>query len=273
MNLEWFSILRLRLRALMRAPAPGSRPGGGDGSSTSPTAPSSPGWRTQRRHVLEIRPRSRRRAGKCGLSIGWRCCGRTFATPARTLRKSPGFTLVAALTLALGIGANTAIFSVVNAVILRPLPYPEPARLVELFGNVKRAKVERRGTSFADYLDWRPRAGHSRTWRSYAGNSFTLTGFDEPERIPGEFVGAGLLPAARNQPALGRTFRPDEDEVPQRDAVVVLSDGLWKRRFGGDPGVVGRTIPLDGRGYTVIGVMPPWFRGVHRRGRSVDSAA
>ena len=74
---------------------------------------------------------------------------------ARTLRKSPGFTIVAALTLALGIGANTAIFSVVNAVILRPLPYPEPARLVELFGNVKRAKVERRGTSFADYLDWR----------------------------------------------------------------------------------------------------------------------
>ena len=93
-----------------------------------------------------------------------------------------------------------------------------------------------------------------------------------PSASPGEFVAQPYFPLLGIAPALGRAFRPDEDQVPQRDAVVVLSDGLWKRRFGGDPGIVGRTIPLDGRGYTVIGVMPPWFRGVDRRGRSLDSA-
>src|SRR5689334_7730526 len=129
--------------------------------------------------------------------------GQDLRYAARSLRKSPGFTLVAALTLALGIGSTTAIFSVVDAVILRPLPYPDPARLVELFGNVTRARVERRGTSFADYLDWRSQSRSFEDMALYAGNSFTLTGFDEPERIPGEFVGQAYFPLLGINPALG----------------------------------------------------------------------
>src|ERR1051325_6828711 len=140
--------------------------------------------------------------------------GKDLRYAGRTLRKSPGFAVVAALTLALGIGANTAIFSVVNAVILRPLPYPEPARLVGLFGNVKRAKVERRGASIADYLDWRAQSKSFDDMAMYMGNSFTLTGFDEPERIPGEFVGQAYFPLLGIKPALGRTFLPEEDQTP-----------------------------------------------------------
>ena len=162
--------------------------------------------------------------------------GQDLRYAARTLRKSPGFTIVAALTLALGIGANTAIFSVVDAVILRPLPYPEPARLVELWGNVKRAKVERRGASFPDYVDWRAQSRSFEAMAAFDSGTMTLTGVDEPERIHAEFVSQPYFDLLGMRPALGRTFRPEEDEVPQRNAVVILSDGLWKRRFGGDPG-------------------------------------
>src|SRR4051794_40771142 len=114
--------------------------------------------------------------------------GKDLRYAGRTLRKSPGFAAVAVLTLALGIGANTAIFSVVNAVILRPLPYAHPDRLVELWGNVKRAKVERRGTSIPDYLDWKKQSRSFDGMALFTGGSFTLTGFDEPERIRGEYV-------------------------------------------------------------------------------------
>ncbi len=181
----------------------------------------------------------------------------------RTLRKSPGFTLVAALTLALGIGANAAIFSVVNAVVLRPLPYREPSRLVMLIGNVKRAQVERRGTSFADYFDWRKQSKSFEGMSMLATNGLTITGGNEPERITAEFVSQayfGLLGVRTGQ---GRVFLPEEDEAPQRNAVAVLSDGLWKRRFGGDPAIAGRSIELNGRAYTVVGVMPRGFRGVN----------
>ena len=181
---------------------------------------------------------------------------------ARTLRKSPGFTIVAALTLALGIGANTAIFSVVDAVILRPLPYPEPSRLVELWGNVKRAKVERRGASFPDYLDWRAQSRSFEAMAAFDSGTMTLTGVDEPERITGEFVSQPYFDLLGMRPALGRTFLPEEDEVPQRNAVIILSDGLWKRRFGADPAIVGRTVQLDGRTWSIVGVMPAWFRGI-----------
>ena len=181
---------------------------------------------------------------------------------ARTLRKSPGFTIVAALTLALGIGANTAIFSVVDAVILRPLPYPEPARLVELWGNVKRAKVERRGASYPDYVDWRTQSRSFEAMAAFDSGTMILTGADEPERISAEYVSQPYFDLLGMRPALGRTFRPEEDEVPQRDAVIILSDGLWKRRFGADPSIAGRTIQLDGRAWSIIGVMPAWFRGI-----------
>jgi predicted permease len=188
--------------------------------------------------------------------------GKDLRYAARTLRRSPGFTLVAALTLALGIGANTAIFSVVNAVILRPLPYAAPDRLVELWGNVKRAKVERRGTSFPDYFDWRTQSQSFDGMALHTGDNVTLTGVDEPERIPAEYVAQPYFDLLGVAPQLGRTFRPEEDQVPQRDAVVVLSDGLWKRRFGADPGVLGRVMQLNGRGYTIVGVMAAGFRGV-----------
>jgi predicted permease len=181
---------------------------------------------------------------------------------ARTLLKSPGFTVVAALTLALGIGANTAIFSVVDAVILRPLPYPEPSRLVELWGNVKRAKVERRGASYPDYVDWRDQSRSFDAMAGFGSGSMTITGVDEPERLTGEYVSQPYFDLLGMRAALGRTFRPEEDEVPQRNAVIVLSDALWKRRFGGDRGVLGRKMQLDGRPYEIIGVMPPWFRGI-----------
>jgi hypothetical protein len=106
----------------------------------------------------------------------------------RVLRKNKGFAAVAAITLALGIGANTAIFSVVNAAILRPLPYPHPGRLVILWGNVKRARVERRGASYPDYLDWRDQTRSFETMAAFTDNEFALTGIDTPERISGEYV-------------------------------------------------------------------------------------
>jgi putative ABC transport system permease protein len=181
---------------------------------------------------------------------------------ARTLRKSPGFTLVAALTLALGIGADTAIFSLVDSVLVRPLPYAEPARLVELWGNVKRVKVERRGASYPDFLDWR---GQSRSFDGMAmvdPTVVTLTDVDEPERVGGEVVSHSYFGLLGVRPTLGRVFREEEDRVPQRDAVVILSDGLWKRRFGGDAHVAGRTLQIGGKDFTILGVMPEWFHGI-----------
>jgi putative ABC transport system permease protein len=180
----------------------------------------------------------------------------------RVLRKNKGFAAVAAITLALGIGANTAIFSVVNAAILRPLPYPHPQRLAILWGNVKRARVERRGASYPDYLDWRDQTQSFETMAAFTDNKFALTGIDTPERISGEYVSQPYFSLLGIHPALGRTFSPAEDRVPQRDAVVVLSDGIWKHRFGGEPAIVGRTIQLDGHPYTVIGIAPPGFSGL-----------
>jgi predicted permease len=180
---------------------------------------------------------------------------------ARTLRKSPGFTLVATLTLALGIGANTAIFSVVDAVILRPLPYAEPSRLVELWGNVKRAQVERRGASYPDYVDWRDQSHSFEGMAAFSDMNGILSG-DEPERLTGEMVSQAYFGLLGVRAALGRTFRPEEDQSPQRDAVLILSDSLWKRRFGGDPAIAGRAVRLNDREFYVVGVMPPWFRGI-----------
>ena len=201
MNLEWFSILRLRLRALM-ARRRLDRDLEAEMAFHLATRAEQSGMEEARRRFGN--PTALKEACREMWTFYWmEMLWQDLRYAVRTLRKSPGFTVVAALTLALGIGANTAIFSVVNAVILRPLPYPEPARLVELFGNVKRAKVERRGTSFADYLDWRAQSKSFEDMALYIGNNFTLTGLDEPERIPGEFVGTGLLPAARDNAGVG----------------------------------------------------------------------
>ncbi len=181
---------------------------------------------------------------------------------ARVLGKNKAFAAVAMLTLALGIGANTAIFSVVDAAILHPLPYPDPARLMILWGNVKRMRVERRGASYPDYQDWRDRSRSFTGMAAFEDAEFTLAGMGAPERISGEYVSEAYFSLLGIQAELGRTFRPEEDQVPQRDAVVVLSDGTWKRRFGADPRIAGRAIQLDGRLYTIVGVVKPGFRGL-----------
>jgi putative ABC transport system permease protein len=174
----------------------------------------------------------------------------------RQLAKSPGFTLVAVLTLALGIGANTAIFSLVQSVLLRPLPYPEPARLLVLWED----EIAFPGASIAwpDLQDWQRDNTAFTALGGYRRDNFTLTGAGEPEMLLGGRVSAALFPAIGLPPLLGRTFTADEDQ-PGAPALVVLRHSLWQRRFGGDPAVIGRTITLNGEPSTVIGVMPPEF--------------
>ena len=180
----------------------------------------------------------------------------------RTLRKSPGFTVVAVLALAIGIGGNTAIFSLVDAIRARALPYPDAPRLVQLWGTVMRARVERRGASYPDYLDWRAQSKSFEDVAAFDTQTMTLGGLDEPERIVAEFVAAPYFSLLGVSAARGRVFQPDEDLVAKPTPIVVLSDGLWKRRFGTDEEIVGRTVTLNTRVYTVVGVMPPGFKGL-----------
>ena len=180
----------------------------------------------------------------------------------RTLVKAPGFSAVAILVLAIGIGASTAMFSLVDAMLLRGLPYADADRLVVLIGTVQRATVERRGNSWPDHRDWRAQATRFDDMAAFTTSTATLQGIEEPERIAVEAVSAPYFSLLSVAPVLGRTFREDEDAVPNRDYVAVLGDGLWRRRFGADPGIVNRTIQLGGQTYTVIGVMPPGFTGV-----------
>jgi putative ABC transport system permease protein len=181
----------------------------------------------------------------------------------RTLRRAPAFALIAVLVLAIGIGATTAMFSLIDAMLVRGLPYPQADRLVVLIGNVQRAAgVERRGNSYPDHVDWRARATSFDDMAAYATLNTTLQGLDEPEPIPSEAVSTPYFKLLGVSPTYGRGFRPEEDAVPNRDAVVILSDGLWRRRFGADPAIVNRTILLGGRSFTVVGIMPAGFTGV-----------
>ena len=180
----------------------------------------------------------------------------------RSLIKTPGFSVVAVLVLAIGIGANTAMFSLVNAVLLGGLPYPDGNRLVVLIGNAQRATVERRGNSLPDHIDWRAKSTHFDDMAAYNSFTMTLLGIDEPERLMVEAVSPPYFTLLGASPAHGRTFREEEDQVPNRDYVVVLSDGLWRRHFGADPSIVNRTIQLSGRTYTVVGIMPPGFAAI-----------
>jgi putative ABC transport system permease protein len=183
----------------------------------------------------------------------------------RMLRRAPGFTLVAIVALSLGIAGNTAMFSLVDAVRSRALPYAEADRLVILWGNVMRTTLERRGASYPDFLDWRAQATTVEGMAAGDETRMTLSGAGEASRILVETVSASYFPLLRVGAALGRTFTPDEDVVPQKVAVVALSDAFWRRQFGGDATVVGRAIVLDGRPFTVVGVMPPGFRGLGDR--------
>ena len=172
------------------------------------------------------------------------------------LRTRPGFTVVAVLALALGIGANTAIFSLINSVLLRPLPYPEPERLVMLEENDKNGKTST--TSYATSKDWRERSQSFESVSVVRDWSITLTGEGEPEMLQGMRVSANYFSTLAIKPALGREFLPQEDS-PATRRVVILSDGLWRRRFGSDAGIVGKPIALGGQSFTVAGVMPKGF--------------
>ncbi|MGH9837940.1 MAG: ABC transporter permease [Blastocatellia bacterium] len=176
---------------------------------------------------------------------------------ARMLLKQPGFTLIAVLTLALGIGANTAIFSVINAVLLRPLPFNEPERVVMVWNKGPAAAGgDRTPLAVADLLDWRAQSQAFDGIAAFQYESFSVTGSETPESVQGANVTANFFAVLGVPPALGRTFLPDEDR-PGAERVVLLSDGYWHSHFGADPQAVGRTVNLNGNSYTVIGVMPP----------------
>jgi len=175
---------------------------------------------------------------------------------ARMLVKKPGFTLIAVLTLALGIGANTAIFSVVNAVLLRPLPYPESERLVWLSERGRNFPVM--SISYPNFIDWRAQQTVFEALGVYNQGSYNLTGRGEPQRLEGARISADAFTALRVPATAGRLFNHDEDQ-PGAPAVVVLSYGLWQSRFGGEADIINQSIMLDGRAYTVIGVMPAGF--------------
>ncbi len=171
----------------------------------------------------------------------------------RTLRRSPGFTASAILTLALGIGANTAIFSFVDKVLLKPLPYPEPDRIVRVLQ--KRYNGSPFGITTLDFLDWQKQNTVFDSLAAQAGWNATLTGEDQPMLIRGVRVSHTFFDMSRVKPFLGRTFLPQEDQYGN-DRVVILSHELWTTKFGADRGIIGRTIRLDSQPYSVVGVMP-----------------
>jgi len=175
----------------------------------------------------------------------------------RTLLRRPAFTAAAVVTLALGIGANTAIFSAVSAVLLRDLPFEEPERLAMVWLDNARLGVRRDITSYPTFLDWRDNAVFEEM-TVYAVLRHNLTGEGEPERVRVAHVGEGFFELLGVSPRQGRTFTAEENREGESD-VVVLSHGLWQRRYGGDPDVVGRTLRLDGEDLRVVGILPPGF--------------
>ncbi len=175
----------------------------------------------------------------------------------RGLLKRPGFSAVAIVTLALGIGANTAIFSVVNAVVLRPLPYAEPDRLMTLWETMPGS--DQRSVAPGNFVDWRTQNKSFQDLAATFYANFNLTSDGEPDRIDGATITSNFMSVLGANAQLGRTFQPDDDEHQDR-SVVLVSDGLWKRRFGSDPNVVGRTITIDETPHTVVGVMARGFQ-------------
>jgi putative ABC transport system permease protein len=192
-------------------------------------------------------------------SAGWEsnveAIGQDLRFGARVLRRNPGFTAVAALTLALGIGGTAVVFSLLDAVLLRPLPYPHSERLFRLFpleGERKRG-VEQ--ATYADFRDWQLQTRTFESLAAYQGESLNLTGTAEPERLEASTITAGFFATLGVSPVLGREFRSDDPE-----SVAILSYALWQRRFGGDAGIIGKPIHLEGREHTVVGVLPPQVR-------------
>lgn len=174
----------------------------------------------------------------------------------RLLLRTPAFTLIAVLTFAVGIGVNTAVFSVVNGVLLSALPYPEADRITLVWLDNRRQGIKDDITSYPNYRDWRDQNSSYAALAGFTTSSFALTGAGEPERLAGAEATANFFDVMGIAPTLGRVFTA-ANEVPGKDTVVVLSHGLWQRRFGGTPDVLGKTIALNGTPYEVIGVMPP----------------
>ena len=181
----------------------------------------------------------------------------------RMMRRNMGFTVVAVISLALGIGANSAIFSLVNAVLLRPLPFVEPDRLVMVWEDATFAGFPRNTPAPANYSDWKAQNHVFDDMAALTIDSFNLTGGNEPEKVEAHRFTANLFQMLGARPLLGRTFLP-EDEGPQPKKVVVLSYKLWQARFGGESGIIGADILLSGDKYTVIGVMPAGFQFLDR---------
>src|SRR5262245_32384522 len=190
---------------------------------------------------------------------------------ARMLLKNPGFTAVVVMTLALGIGANTAIFSIVKSVVIRPLPFADPDRLMQA------RYMQQPGIPQGDHLswiarrdlvDWRTRSRSFERIGGYWNDTLILPAEGAPEPIIGVSVTQELLPALGGQPAVGRYFLPEEAR-PGPERSIILSDDLWRRRFGADPGIIGRTIRSIERTYVVVGVMPSGFNFPLRQQREV----
>ncbi|HJU65619.1 MAG TPA: ABC transporter permease [Gemmatimonadaceae bacterium] len=180
----------------------------------------------------------------------------------RSLRRTPGFTAVALLTLALGIGANSAVFSVVNATLLRALPFRDADRLVVVWENVRAATVERRSASYPDYLDWRVQTASFEELAAIGGVDLTLSGVAEPELLEGEMVTPSYFPLLGITALHGRTFLMDSTRFADDARSVVLGYGVWQRRFGADPRVLGRVVTLNDQPYTVVGVGRRDFHGI-----------
>jgi putative ABC transport system permease protein len=228
-------------------------------------------WQADRRHAMPrfdrlIEPRLEQLTGPSGKGPLYRSHRggllvlfnmlRDVRYAIRQLTTTPGFSAVAILTLALGIGATTAIFSVVNGVLLRPLPYPHPESLVRVHEIVD--KFGRFSVAPASFLDWRQQNTVFEHIAAFNSAGATLQAVDGPERVQGALVSSDLFDLLEVTPALGRTFRADED-MPGKDSVIVLSQGLWERRFNRDPNVLGQSVSLNGAPVTVVGIMPSGF--------------
>lgn len=177
----------------------------------------------------------------------------------RTFARTPVFALTALLTLALGTGVNTAIFSVVNAVVLRPLPFPQPERLARIWEMNQKLNIPFFSTSVLNYLSFREQAKSFEAIGAYGGANVNITGAGEPERLAGGTLTSSLFDVVKIHPISGRCFRPEE-ETPGRGRVAILSEKLWRRRFAGDPHIVGRSIELNGAASEVVGILPDSFR-------------
>jgi len=196
-------------------------------------------------------------------TIGWiETLAQDFRYGVRMLARNPGFTVVAVLTLALGIGANTAIFSVVNGVLLNPLPCWQPDQLVALYTGA--SEGDRDISSYPNFLDWAHDNRSFSELAAYRSDSFNLAGMGEPERVPAEMVSASFFPLLGVQPILGRTFLRNEDQLGAAP-VVLISGGFWKRKFGSSPGALGKVLTLNGVTYTIVGVISPSFRYQDRK--------